>query len=85
MEIRQETGCGRLVVKQSERAFVYVDGRFVGYSDELSTFAGALELPEGTHEILLVAGRAEPRRLEVAVWAGAASLVLPGLVMTLRS
>jgi hypothetical protein len=62
-----------------------VDGSFVGHSDELNSLDRALELPEGMHEIVLVAGREEPRRLQVAVWAGAASMVLPGLVMTLRS
>lgn len=72
---------GRMILKAFGHAKVYVDGLFAGFSDELQT----LELAEGAHDIVVVEQGTEAHRLEVRVCPGAASLVLPGLVMTVRS
>jgi hypothetical protein len=76
---------GRLVVKQFDHARVYVDGRFAGYSDEMNSLARGMEIEEGAHDLVIVGAATAPRSLQVRVWAGAAALVLPGLVLTVRS
>jgi hypothetical protein len=44
-----------------------------------------MEIEEGAHDLIIVGAATTPRSLQVRVWAGAAALVLPGLVLTVRS
>lgn len=82
-ELKQQLG--RLVVKQFGNSTVFVDGRFAGYSDEMNSMDHAMPIAEGTHEVVIVAPTGQSRALQVRILAGAAALVLPGIVMIVRS
>lgn len=75
---------GRLMFRDFGHARVYVDGRFELFADDPGA-RGGVAVEEGVHEVVVVPQQGALCRYAVPVLPGAVAVVLPGLVMTVRS